>query len=142
MKEQKGSASEKRRSSLKGLFSDPEGIKDASPDSGRQEAPARPVKPSVSVPAENSSRREKEQSPRLEERVIRKEGNLTETSLTFSLPILDRKRVEVFINNPVAPVRSFSEICRVALAEYLDRNEPILKEMEEQMEKIRSRYNK
>ena len=55
----------------------------------------------------------------------------------FSITPEVKKRVESFINSPVSPVKSLKGFYETAVVDYLEREEPILRELEKARAKIR-----
>lgn len=64
--------------------------------------------------------------------------NLSE-SLRFLLTPTERERIEAFISNEYSHVRTLSDICRRAIADYLDKEEPLLEEIEKAVSRIQKR---
>lgn len=64
---------------------------------------------------------------------------LTEKFIRFALPERERSRVLAFIENPNTNINTFSDICRKALTDYLDKEEPMLREIEKAVERVRQK---
>ena len=64
--------------------------------------------------------------------------NLSE-SLRFLLTPTERARIEAFISNEYSRVKTLSDICRRAIADYLDKEEPLLEEIGKAVSRIQKR---
>lgn len=59
--------------------------------------------------------------------------------LKIHLTKTERARMDAFVSSRYSPVKGYSELCRLAIAAFLDREEPILKEAEKAVERARRR---
>ena len=75
-------------------------------------------------------------------RKTREIHQVTSHSMTFRLDNVLYGRMEKFLASPVACVRTKTEIFNRAVEEYLDREEPICKELELVREVIESKISR
>ena len=129
------SIAEKRRKSLKTLLA---------PNDG-QDAPG-VVAEAPAVVSKDGVSSDIEKSPESAVSVPRVDGSesglrdkLSSEKITFNISEVEKARVDKFISEDVAPCRTYSEICRRALMEFLEREEPLLEQIKEFQKKQRQR---